>query len=377
MDSVNIFWGSDRKFEEATQDLQNFLTIGDILNHIGKTEIAIDGVEREGIPPLQVNNLIIYTDDYGAMKEWALLGFSNNVLEHQRVKIHNIWLNNPPEKIYADVSRMYPDIVSEKKAEYPNISTDSLKEIFLHYKDAVIGQDNVVIQILSALYSLKNVMRRKPVTLLFLGESGVGKTETAKFISEYLGEEMVRVQFSMQQTNNAYQFIFGADHGENSLARELVRRNSNVVLLDEFDKVHPSFYNAFYQMFDEGIFVDSNYSVNVEKCVIICTTNYLTEEEAEKHLGTPIFSRFSKIIKFGTISIENRIFIAEKNYHEIFSQLDAEDQELISENQVLNFYIEKIKAGYYKNMRMLKNDIEDAINFEILKARNIIQVNSD
>lgn len=187
---------------------------------------------------------------------------------------------------------------------------------------------------------------------------------------------MVRVQFSMQQTNNAYQFIFGAEHGENSLARELVRRNSNVVLLDEFDKVHPSFYNAFYQMFDEGIFVDSNYLVNVEQCVIICTTNYTTEEDAEKHLGTPIYSRFSKIIKFGTISIENRIIIAEKNYHEIFTQLDEEDQVLISENQVLKFYIEKIKAGYYKNMRMLRNDIEDAINFEILKARNIIKINS-
>lgn len=51
MDSVNIFWGSDCKFDDATQGLQNFLTIGDILNHIGKTEIAIDGVEREGSPP--------------------------------------------------------------------------------------------------------------------------------------------------------------------------------------------------------------------------------------------------------------------------------------------------------------------------------------
>lgn len=376
MDSVNIFWGSDRKFDDATQGLENFLTIGDILNHIGKTEIAIDGVEREGSPPLEVDNLIIFTDDYGALKEWALLGFSNNVLEHQKVSIHNIWLNNPPEKIYTDVCRTYPNKIKESKTEYPNISIDSLKEIFLHYKDAVIGQDNVIVQILSALYSLKNVRRKKPVTLLFLGESGVGKTETAKFVSEYLGEEMVRVQFSMQQTNNAYQFIFGAEHGENSLARELVRRNSNVVLLDEFDKVHPSFYNAFYQMFDEGIFVDSNYSVNVEKCVIICTTNYTTEEDAEKHLGTPIYSRFSKIIKFGTISIENRIIIAEKNYHEIFTQLDEEDQVLISENQVLNFYIEKIKAGYYKNMRMLRNDIEDAINFEILKARNIIKINS-
>lgn len=375
MDSVNIFWGSDRIFEDATRDLQNFLTIGDILNHISKTEIAIDGMEHEPSSPLQVDNLIIYTDDYGAMKEWALLGFSNNVLEHQKVNICNIWINNPPEKIYKDVCRMYPNIIIERKCEYPNISTDSLKEIFLHYKDAVIGQDNVIVQILSALYSLKNSKRKKPVTLLFLGESGVGKTETAKFISEYLGEEMVRVQFSMQQTNNAYQFIFGANHGENSLARELVRRDSNVVLLDEFDKVHPSFYNAFYQMFDEGIFVDSNYSVNVEKCVIICTTNYTTEEDAEKYLGTPLYSRFSKIIKFGTISIENRIVIARKNYYEIFSQLDIEDQKLISENQVLNFYIEKIKAGYYKNMRMLRNDIEDALNFEILKAKDIIQVN--
>ena len=54
----------------------------------------------------------------------------------------------------------------------------------------------------------------------------------------------------MQQTNSAYQYIFGADHGEDSLARELIRRSSNVILLDEFDKVSPSFYNAFYQMHD-------------------------------------------------------------------------------------------------------------------------------
>ena len=148
-------------------------------------------------------------------------------------------------------------------------------------------------RVLPAIYALKNEKRKRPVSILFLGASGIGKTETAKYIGEQLGMSLVRIQFSMQQTNQAYQYIFGAEHGEDSLARELIRRESNVVLLDEFDKVSPAFYNAFYQMFDEGLFVDSNYSVDMSRCIVICTTNYRSEEEAEKYLGTPIYSRFS------------------------------------------------------------------------------------
>ena len=157
-----------------------------------------------------------------------------------------------------------------------------------------------------------------------------------------------------------------------SLARELLRRESNIVLLDEFDKVHSSFYNAFYQMFDEGVFVDKNYTVNVEKCVVICTSNYSSEEDAEKYLGSPIYSRFSKVIKFRAISIEDKIKIATLNYNSLYSKLTKEDQDLICDNHVLHFYIKKIRSGYYRNMRMLKNDIEDALNYEILKARGIL-----
>lgn len=157
------------------------------------------------------------------------------------------------------------------------------------------------------------------------------------------------------------------------MARELVRRNSNVVLLDEFDKVSPAFYNAFYQMFDEGIFVDANYSVDVSKCIIICTTNYRTEEEAEKYLGTPIYSRFSKVVIFKPIVVDDKLKIAKKCYMSVFEQLEDEDKELISNNSVLTFFESYIRAGAYPNMRMLRNDIEDAVNYEILKARGIIK----
>ena len=221
-------------------------------------------------------------------------------------------------------------------------------------------------------YILKNEKRKRPVSILFLGASGIGKTETAKYIGEQLGMSLVRIQFSMQQTNQAYQYIFGAEHGEDSLARELIRRESNVVLLDEFDKVSPAFYNAFYQMFDEGLFVDSNYSVDMSRCIVICTTNYRSEEEAEKYLGTPIYSRFSKIVVFDAISIDDKIKIAKKCYQSILSKMSEEEKMLIADNDILNKFNQSIRENAYANMRMLKNDIEDAVYYEILKAYGII-----
>lgn len=372
MKKIHIHFGSDAKFNKLISSTKNHFTIGDILEHINKTKIILDGIEPKDELPMQIDNLVIQTDDYGGIREWAILGFSNNILEHSRVEIDTVWLNNPPTKFYEDIKKAYPKLIEEHTDKYKVLTLDILKNISMNYNNKIIGQPSIVRQILSSLYSLMSPNRKRPVTLLFLGESGIGKTETAKFINSHFDGEMLRIQFSMQQTGDAYKYIFGAEHGEDSLARELIRRESNVILLDEFDKVHNSFYNAFYQMFDEGVFVDKNYTVNVEQCIIICTTNYLTEEDAEKHLGSPIYSRFSKIIKFNSIDTEDKIKIAQKCYQSLFNELTNEDQVLIKNNNVLQFYITQIQKGHYQNMRMLKNDIEDALNYEILKARYII-----
>lgn len=372
MEKIHICFGSDVSFYELTSEIEYFNTIGDVLDYTNKTKIEIEGTNPKKEPPMKIKNLIIQTDDYGGIKEWAMLGFSNNILEQSEVSVENLWINNPPTKIYEDIKKTYPKLIEEHRESYEKICLDVLKNMADKYYDKIIGQDEVVKQCLISLYSLISPNRKKPITFLFIGESGVGKTETAKFINSIFNGEMVRVQCSMQQTNEAYKYIFGAEHGEDSLARELIRRESNLVLFDEFDKVNSCFYNAFYQMFDEGIFVDSNYKVNMEKSIIICTSNYLTEEDAEKHLGTPIYSRFTKVIKFKPISTENKIKIAEKSYLTSWNELSEDDKKLIEGNGVLKFYINSIRKGYYKNIRMLKNDIEDALNFEILKARKIL-----
>lgn len=373
MEAIYVYWGMDSDFEEAVSHLEKYNFLVDILNHLGKTDLNLPGVTKPEEEPLKIDDLVIHTDDYGGIREWALLGFSNNILENLKVQIKRLWMCNPPKKIYEDVCKNYDNkIIHTHNSKYQEISIPTLQKMADGFNEAVIGQPHVMKQALASIYAITNSKRHRPVTLLFLGDSGIGKTETAKYISTTIGDEMVRIQFSMQQTVNAHQYIFGADHGEDSLARELIRRRSNVVLLDEFDKVPSSFYNAFYQMFDEGTFVDANYSVDVSKCIIICTTNYRSAEEAEKNLGTPIYSRFSKVILFKPISVDDKLKIAERCYVDLVNELEKEDKELIVGNNVLPFFEESIRTGAYPNMRMLRNDIEDAINYEVLKARNII-----
>ena len=76
----------------------------DVFNHINKTKIKVEGFNKDD-PPLEVSDLVIRTDDYGGIQEWALMGFSNNVLENLQLKIDNVWLCNPPLSIYDDIKR--------------------------------------------------------------------------------------------------------------------------------------------------------------------------------------------------------------------------------------------------------------------------------
>ena len=81
--------------------------MADVVNHINKTDVKIEGARDRKDPPMRVENLLVHTDDYGGIREWALLGFSNNILRHLKVEIQNLWLCNPPAKIYEDIKNNY------------------------------------------------------------------------------------------------------------------------------------------------------------------------------------------------------------------------------------------------------------------------------
>lgn len=78
------------------------------------------------------------------------------------------------------------------------------------------------------------------------------KTELAKTMSEYFNGKLTRIQFSMMQTEEAYKYIFGDAHSKGSLAKDLLSRETNIVLIDEFDKVNSSLYNVFIKCLMKG-----------------------------------------------------------------------------------------------------------------------------
>lgn len=165
--------------------------------------------------------------------------------------------------------------------KYPN--KRNLKSIYLKLNKSIIEQEQGKRSLIESLYQMSVMKDANPRVILFLGSSGVGKTETAKTISKALDGKLTRIQISMMHTQEAYNYMLGSEHSRPSFARDLLSRESNLILLDEFDKVDPLLYNAFYQLFDDGYFVGTNYEVDMRKSIIIRTSNFKSENEAKQY----------------------------------------------------------------------------------------------
>ena len=109
----------------------------------------------------------------------------------------------------------------------------------------------------------------------------------------------------------------------------MMARESNVILIDEFDKVNPAFYNAFYELFDEGRYVDTNYDVNLGQAIFLLTCNFGSEEEIKKILGPAMFSRIGCCIAYEELSTEQKQTIVHNWYESILSVLKADEKEEI------------------------------------------------
>lgn len=195
--------------------------------------------------------------------------------------------------------------------------------------------------------------------MLYYGPSGVGKTELAKAISKLYRGKLTRIQFSMMQTEEAYKYIFGDEHSHSSLARDLLARDSNVVLIDEFDKVSPGLYNVFYQMFDEGSYEDTNYSVDVSNCIFILTSNFLNEQNIVDSIGLPVYSRIDQKIKFQPLTSKELEIVVKSKFDSLLSNLQIEDQDIINNSSLKQEYLNHIDT--FKNIRMLDKFIENDV----------------
>ncbi len=261
-------------------------------------------------------------------------------------------------------------------------------ESILH--ERVVGQDEAVASVARAI-----VMHRagiadpnKPIgSFLFLGPTGVGKTEVARTLADFLfgsAKRLVRIDMSEYMERHAVARLIGAPPGyvgyeEGGQLTEAVRRNPySVILIDETEKAHPEVFNIFLQLLDEGHLTDGQgRQVSFKNCIIIMTSNIgsslilenpeLTdevkrsvEEILHRTFKPEFLNRIDDIVFFKSLNLEDIQKIAKIQLKDLEKRLAERHITLSIEPAV----IQKIaELGYQKEFgaRPLKRAIQDRI----------------
>ena len=217
---------------------------------------------------------------------------------------------------------------------------DKLVNLEAELHKRVVGQN-------AAIEAVSNAIRRsraglndpkRPIgSFLFLGQTGVGKTELAKALAEFLfdDEKMItRIDMSEYQEKFSVTRMFGAPPGyvgyeEGGQLTEAVRRKPySVVLFDEVEKAHPDVFNTLLQVLDEGHMTDGKgRNVNFKNTIIIMTSN-LAEEQLRTVMKQEFINRIDEIVKFTPLSEQDIREVVDIQLSRCWSILKANDIEL-------------------------------------------------
>lgn len=305
-------------------------------------------------------NLVVRNSDYHGIVASAhdRLG---ELIKEFTTEDSNIYVHNPPAALVRQLMAQYElgEIVVEKKTEKYDINRDSkafaagISEI----QKKIIGQETAIRDISKSIWYLTKVDRKKPYVIMLYGNSSLGKTQLVREIAKsFFKSKYMEKHLSMFKNGNYAEYFFGNEPNRSSIGFELLERESNLVFLDEIDKCPEMFYSAFYTLFDNTVFKDYTYDVDISGLLIILTANYTSMEEMKTALGLPIFYRIDKFIHFDDFSKENIYRITKKEIHD----RRTEYSEFFTEEELYWFVSPRINVNG-ENARTIKNKIQFAI----------------
>lgn len=278
-------------------------------------------------------------------------------------------------------------------------------QVLLHLEDKlherVIAQDDAIKAVSEAMRRLRSGMStsERPISFLFLGPTGVGKTETAKSLADfyYGGEKnMIRLDMSEYTDENGLKRLLGAPPGEGNERGELTDKihdnPASLILLDEFEKANPKIHNLFLQVFDDGRLTDNKgNTVSFRNAIIIATSNAgsefireevakgtkidntfehrLLEELQSKGIFKPeLLNRFDDVVIFKPLGQEQVTLVVTLLLDSLKKDMEKQDIKLYFDDAV----IAKIaKEGFDKDFgaRPLRRYIQDTIEDVIAQKR--------
>ena len=272
-------------------------------------------------------------------------------------------------------------------------------------KAHIVGQDEAVDTVCAAVKRSRVGLqaKRKPLSFIFVGGSGVGKTELVKRLAEDLfdsPESLIRLDMSEFMEKFAVSRIVGSPPGyvgydeAGQLTEKIRRRPYSVVLFDEIEKAHPDVLNILLQILDDGHITDAQGRVvNFENTVIVMTTNAgsnsksgslgfgasltdMSREKSMKALGEflrPEFiNRVDEIVCFNALSEANLRDIAVLMLGETRDAMADKKIEFTYDESVPDYLVEKgysVAYGARNLRRLIQREIEDAVATEMVDRR--------
>ena len=303
---------------------------------------------------------------------------NNTVCESHLAKVIEMWTGIPASKIEEN-------------------ELTKLSRLESALNERVIGQENATKLVANAVKRsrVKTSALRRPASFIFVGPTGVGKTELVKVLSEQLfdtPETFIRLDMSEFMEKHSVSRLIGAPPGyvgydeAGQLTEKVRRKPYSVILIDEIEKAHPDVLNILLQILDEGRVTDAHgRTVNFENTIIVMTSNAGSERsdnllgfgktvsDASKEkalkalrefLRPEFIARVDEIVVFDPLSVEALQKIAEIMLNELGTALKERGIELVFDKKATQCIAEKCdgtKTGARELRNIIRRDIETQV----------------
>ena len=279
-----------------------------------------------------------------------------------------------------------------------------LSELENRLKAHIVGQDEAVSAVAAAIRRNRVGIspKHKPVSFIFVGSTGVGKTELVKQLADDLfhaPESLIRLDMSEFMEKHSVSRIVGSPPGyvgydeAGQLTEKIRRKPYSVVLFDEIEKAHPDVLNVLLQILDDGQITDAHgRKVNFENTVIVMTSNAGSDKNGgavgfgrsgdelgkervmkalQEFLRPEFINRVDEIVYFHQLTKENFSGIARIMLRELAESLSAKGFTFTYEDSIVDYLVEKSYSAAYgaRNLRRcIQKELEDPMAVRIIES---------
>ena len=347
-----------KEFTQEELDTR-YARIAELRSQEMRLQAELTEIEKKGVPQLTMENI---------------------------ARVIELWTKIPASKI--------------REEEFKRLS-----ELELRLKQHIVGQDEAVAAVAAAIRRNRVGIspKHKPVSFIFVGSTGVGKTELVKQLADDLfhaPESLIRLDMSEFMEKHSVSRIVGSPPGyvgydeAGQLTEKIRRKPYSVVLFDEIEKAHPDVLNVLLQILDDGQITDAHgRKVNFENTVIVMTSNAGSDKSAggtvgfgrssdeqdkervmkalQSFLRPEFINRVDEIVYFHQLTKENFRGIATIMLNELAESLSAKGFTFIYDDTLLDYLVEKSYSAAYgaRNLRRcIQKELEDPMAVRIIES---------